>query len=254
MSDPNPTASVGSSEGQASIATQPSSLDPAGTLTLQPWAGSHGIAAKVPCATGEIPGTRFNAKTALVVARSDTKGIVVHYNYVSGSSSTLGVGVSPTGSFGTFSYSGTRSLSNDSGLTFDNIENASKVLWTYARYAQFRDFLYTDKGGQGICRVLAKPIGFAVGTDKTNAGGFSVAQSNCAPFAKNTGYSGHTQRAVTWSDGVSSAASLGLNLSSQTGYSDEGRLDYTFGKRGELCGQYAYPGDNGVFVGSYLAR
>ena len=244
------TQSVSGGGSQISESTATDFMDSEGNLRLEPWRSK--LAAKVPCAEGEIANSRFGVNTALVVARSDTKGITVQYRYLSGQSSTVGIAVSPTGAFGTFSKSGTRSIKNDSEVKFGAVENSSKLLMTVVGYAKFRDFLYTDKGGQGICRVLSKPVFVAGGNITTPAGGFSA--SNCVPYKKGGGWTTSRQVATEWIDGVQAAAALGLSLSSQTGYSTTGSLEFNYSKAGQLCGQYAFPGDTTTYVGSYIAR
>lgn len=78
---------------------------------------------------------------------------------------------------------------------------------------------------------------------------------NCVPYSKGGGWTSTKQVATLWSNGVDLTAYVGLSLKSQPGYSEQGSLDFDFyGRKGEFCGQYAFPGEDDKYVGSYIAR
>jgi len=175
----------------------------------------------------------YGARTTTVgTTYSHVPGVTAHFTYGSGQSSGLGVGVSSSGSFGTWSASGTHSVSSDSSESFPTFSGArsdhERTEFVYKK------FLIECDGYQ------TQATSFAGGATHTTAtppsAGFCVAQ------AVDTSFTKHSTSAFTFTGGVSMSGAIGVDLSAHTGYSTTAELTYSFTQRRDLCGTNDYPG------------
>ncbi len=179
---------------------------------------------------------------------STTTGATGDFQYGSGATSELGVGVSLTGSVGGWTTSGTTSA--NSTLTIDFPQQASTSTWkkyfsSQWLYGKYKDVFSTCV--KGYCSVDqiqygARPIRFNGGAIVSEAA--SVPTTNpqyCAPYDPNSGVTADYGSSITWSNGVSIAAYIGINLSSKTGYSTSAKNACKFTKAVHLCGTGGVP-------------
>jgi hypothetical protein len=169
------------------------------------------------------------------------------FKYTNGQTSTLGVGVSVDGSFGSFSSGG--SSTSAAATTLQYPQETYNTKFIYQTTFQYKKF----HGYDPVFCVF--DYGYEV---RTTAFSGAVLGYNacCAP---STPYSSavtlvpthiikHTSSAVNWSDGVKLSAVIGINLSSQTGYSDSAEIDFYFTSVGSLRGDNSsgYPNSSRV--------
>jgi hypothetical protein len=162
--------------------------------------------------------------------------------YTNGQTSTLGVGVSASGSFGSFSQGGSSTSAQATTLQFPQKTYNSKFI--YQSTFQFKKF----HGYDPVFCVF--DYGYEVRTTAFSGSvlGYDAccAPSTPYPSAVNivpTHIIKHTSNAVNWSNGVKISAFIGIDLSSQTGYSDSAEVDFYFTAKGNLNGdvESGYP-------------
>lgn len=77
-------------------------------------------------------------------------------------------------------------------------------------------------------------------------------KANCASFIPGSIFTKTTTLAVEWTDGLDIAATLGIDLSTQTGYSSTASAVFHFyDVRRDLCGTTGKPGGS---AGQLVAR
>jgi hypothetical protein len=157
----------------------------------------------------------YGARTTTVGATySHVPGVRMHFTYGNGQSSSLGVGVSSSGADGTWSQSGTHSVSSDSSESFPTFSGAtSKQDRTEFVYKEFR----VECGG-----LQTQATSFAGGA--TTAATSPPSAGFCVTQAVGTTFTKHSTSAYTFTGGVSLSGPLGINLSVQTGYSSRAEL------------------------------
>ena len=189
---------------------------------------------QVPVAIGETyPGPHASAQ----------------FIYSSGSSSTLGVGFSVSGSYGSFSASGTTSSSSTSTLQWPSKgANSMFIYKTTFQYKKFDEYVwdgyFCDHWGREV-----RPTAFQGAVNGYNAccaPGVSYCSSITQVPSTITKY---TARAVTWSDAVTLAGSIGINLSGSTGYTSSTEVKLSYTQTGSLCGDTAARPDAHRIVG-----
>ncbi|HEV8065391.1 MAG TPA: hypothetical protein VGP46_11190 [Acidimicrobiales bacterium] len=168
-------------------------------------------------------------------------GTTATVDYTAGSDSTIGVGISSSGSAGTFSGDGTDSVSSDAKENFP-IEGNNTYYYYLTEFssALYRTTCYNSLNGDYTYTYQTRNIGWDGGTRLQNAGG-APSVHDCSPYIPGSGLNLNRTAAVTWSDGYDLGNVLGLNLSTQTGYSSSTSLDYQFSQSHHLCGTENYP-------------
>ncbi|MGX9889955.1 DNRLRE domain-containing protein [Streptomyces sp. NPDC002276] len=141
---------------------------------------------------------------------SATTGVQHSFEYSRGADSSLGVGVSATGAYGSFTGSG--SISKSNSMTIGMGGRGSTISQHY--------------------EVRARGY---YGGAKTSAAYIPTAK-HCAYYQKDTHFTRTTSHAITWTDGASLADVIGIDLSVETGYSSDATVDYTFNANRCLCG------------------
>lgn len=170
--------------------------------------------------------------TTVGTTYSHVPGVSMHFTYGSGQSSSLGVAVSGSGTDGSWSASGTHSISSDSSESFPTFSGATS---NHERTEfVYKEFTVECAGFQ------TQATSFAGGATTTTAtppsAGFCVTQGVGTSFTK------HSSSAFTFTGGVSMSGPLGVDLSAQTGYSTSAELTYGFTQRRDLCGTDGFPG------------
>lgn len=154
--------------------------------------------------------------------------------YVQSASSTLGIGVSTTGAFGSFTVSG--SLTGSSGAGLDFAERGANNRTTYQTTWQYRKIdiwqgYYTCSHWRYEVRAVAWQGGMLSWTP-----GSTPTATNCSPIeAGGTPYK-YQGTAATFSAGAKLSGQIGNNLSAQTGFTTKVSFRFPFTAAGRLCG------------------
>lgn len=166
--------------------------------------------------------------------------------YKSNASSRLGIGVSPSGAFGTFKAEGTKTQSSTAELGFPVQSGAGK--YTYFD-TQFVPALYKitacgPMGGACDTWYEARVKSFAGGTRTRSLSSYPSA-SYCTPYKPGSYLTKDSSTAVQWTNGWDMDGNIGIDLSSQTGYTTTISLTYQLSSQStssrNLCGTGDYP-------------
>ncbi|RJT96583.1 hypothetical protein D6T65_15735 [Arthrobacter frigidicola] len=176
-----------------------------------------------------------------------TTGVTSDFGYNVGSNSSLGIGVSASGAYGSWSRSGTTALSASVGVDY-----APQGAYTYKRMRtqfQYARFLHTCSwnGLETSRQYQVRPVAFVSGASMVNHGG-APAANYCASFAAGSTFTKTSTSAINWSTGAELGSTIGVNLSSQTGYSSGAKAYFKFSSARRLCGSHGYPGGTPVFL------
>jgi len=180
---------------------------------------------------------------------STTTGATGDFQYISGATSELGVGVSLTGAVGGWTMSGTNGI--DSTMTIDFPQQPSTSTWkkyfsSQWIYGKYKDVFSTCVKGYCTTDSIqygARPYRFNGGAIVSEASSVPTITNPqfCAPFVANSGVTADYGSSITWSNGVSIAQYLGIDLSSKTGYTTSAKNAYKFTKAVHLCGTGGVP-------------
>jgi hypothetical protein len=99
---------------------------------------------------------------------------------------------------------------------------------------------YNSISGQETHLYQTRNVGWD-GGDKLQDAGSAPSTPYCVPELAGSDPTISSTTAVTWSDGFTLGSVLGLNLSTQTGYSTTASFNFDFIDGGELCGTEDYP-------------
>lgn len=166
-----------------------------------------------------------------------TTGVTADLIYNASSSSTLGVGVSTGGSYGSFSASGSVSKSSSGTVNFA-AHSSRQHAYTYFVYGKF-GYWCDSRPGYYEYKVMARSW----------AGGSSVytpssapTASYCTPNSAGSSFAKTTSTAYTFGTGADVSGAIGIDLSSRTGYSTQTQATFKFTYARKLCGTNALPG------------
>jgi hypothetical protein len=184
--------------------------------------------------------------TAVGAWFSNTTGVNATFAYANGATSSLGVAVSDT-AVGGFHAESTHTESSTNGQGFARLRGPQSVLFrTLFTYKEFKYRLCGGRPPGPACFgtvYKVEPVGWRGGGDiqqTGNPGGFA---HYCVPEPPGGSWHRTDSKAITWTNGVSLKQAIGIDLSSQTGYTSEATLDINFPEGGhQLCGRGAYPG------------
>ncbi|MEV0186651.1 hypothetical protein AB0I54_46850 [Streptomyces sp. NPDC050625] len=171
---------------------------------------------------------------------SATTGVSHTLSYSKSASSTLGVGISGTGTYGTFEASGTNSKSSTVTNDYPSYGNHHGVYYK----TEFSDGKYHvicangKYNNEDYCEVRAKGY---YGGEKVTTARIPKA-THCAQYLKGGKFTRTTSKAIMWTDGASTADAIGLNLSAETGYSTDTTVVYSFSATRYMCGTGGPPG------------
>jgi hypothetical protein len=184
---------------------------------------------------------------AVVATYDDRKGIVGELytgpnatgdlKYQAGSSSTLGVGWSVSGAYGSFKPSGSATNSESAGINFAaQPANAKTVFQTSWRYQKFR---VAEPSTPGPCYVYGyevRPTLWWGGSYRYTAGSAPTA-TNCAGITAGDSPWKDKGTAITFTNGVDlKVGAVGVELSTSTGFNQNTKISFSFVNNGKLCG------------------
>ena len=160
------------------------------------------------------------------------------FSYEAGASSTIGEGVSLTSQYGSWTQDGTTTVADSGGESYPPLwRNASNYMETEVHTEEFemKTCPYWN-----VHMVYATVSELAGGAYWPVAGNY-LTTNKCVYQGPGSQFSDSTSTAVEWTDGFSLGTVLGVNLSTQTGYSTEASLVYRFDDAGYICGSNDYP-------------
>jgi hypothetical protein len=172
---------------------------------------------------------------------SSNSTVTSTYHYSSGSDSSIGMGISVSGKYGTWSDKGERDRSSSATQSYPKVTGQGGWLWqTYFGAKKWHvvcDYgfsQYQMRGGpweggapQNTVSSLSLPTGTA---------------SKCVPEPAGGGMTKKNTKAIKWTNGFSMAGPIGLDLSISTGYSTDAEQSVTFhAGGGHLCGRGDFP-------------
>jgi hypothetical protein len=214
------------------------------TLTLDPGLGStrRSREARTTATVAAAPIYCTNTLKALyspvwhLVAELYTGShATVDFTYAVGTQSTLGVGLSVSGSAGSFSQSGKVTVGSTGSINFAEVPlNQRRVEKTQWRYGKW------DVSCPTAPHYEARPHSWIGGSTYYNAASTPNAPY-CTPYQIGDRPSIDQHQAIEWSNGVRISGIIGVDLSSTTGFTTKAAQKWTFRANGRLCGTNAYP-------------
>lgn len=160
------------------------------------------------------------------------------YTYTSGVTNTLGAGTSGSGAYGSWSASGTRTVTSDASLGFNGVSTTGTASFrTEFRYGKYYG---TGCSPSGVFYYKAYPSEW-IGSVITETNSTSPSATYCASVTNGNTLTQAKSTATTVTGGVTSSAALGINLNSQAGWSNEAKMSVTLKKNGSVCGVNGYP-------------
>ncbi|MGW2518067.1 DNRLRE domain-containing protein [Streptomyces sp. NPDC001617] len=175
---------------------------------------------------------------------SATTGVKHTLSYTKGSSSSLGVGTSATGAYGSFEASG--SVSKESSVTNDYPDYGNhKGVYYKSEYDYGKYKMACVSGGHGSVITYHYEVRarYYYGGEKIVSAKTPKA-TTCAPYPDGAKFTRTSSKAITWTDGASTGDAIGINLSAETGYSSETTVVYTFKANRYICGTGGAPGSS----------
>lgn len=163
-----------------------------------------------------------------------------HFVYKVGQSSTIGVGTSASGKYGSFKDWGTFSWSTNLRESFATF-GANKSMW----YRSLFNF------GEYTCRILGYTF-YATHVNGYDGGTYYEKPSsipnppgkNCVRQGPDTTAGTESTAAVTWTRSLGVGSGFGFWSSVQTGFDRSAKVQYSFSAWRSLCGQDSPPGEN----------
>ncbi|QGN59036.1 hypothetical protein [Nostocoides sp. HKS02] len=164
-------------------------------------------------------------------------GVSADLQYSSGASSSLGVGVSTTGAYGSYSASGTMSIASTGSIDYPTNYGFQHdyTQFVYGKYGYSCDIYPGYKQYQVRARYWA-------GGASTYSPSTAPSVPYCLSYGSGVTVTQQTSMAYTFSTGADTSGSIGIDLSSQSGYSSTLKLVFRFTATRHLCGTNGYPG------------
>jgi hypothetical protein len=189
-----------------------------------------------------------NCGSDIVATYNDRKGLVGEvytgphatgdFTYISGSSSTLGVGVSAGGGFGTYSASGTLVASSTPGINYPTVyANGLKVFQSSWQYRKFR--IYKFDWINLVCVTDYYKVMETAwwGSSYSYNAASAPTATNCSNQLAGASMWKDSGTAVTFSNGVDlNVGAVGFYASTGTGFNNNTKIYWHFASAGQLCG------------------
>jgi hypothetical protein len=162
--------------------------------------------------------------------------------YLNGATSSIGVGFSASGDYGSFEAGGTSTISSTTEVNFPTqAQNRLTVFRTTFGWKLFEltCFAY-PYGPWASAGFEARAVEFQGGTQQYTAATAPTA-TYCTSYLKGSSFSKDTATAIQFSNGAKIGAFIGIDLSTRTGFNTNTKIRFTFVNAGRLCGTNGYP-------------
>jgi hypothetical protein len=164
-------------------------------------------------------------------------GIIMHFSYGKSSGSSLEVGLSVSGDYGSFTADGSTSESTTSEQGMPTTTKASKNWWrTWFSYAEYieecsdGDLFWTQAYQWDSGDAVSRPRYFP-----------HITGAYCVGELSGSWFKADSTRAASFGAGFTLAAPIGFTGSAQTGWTQEANIKYTWNVNGSSCGSNGFP-------------
>jgi hypothetical protein len=162
--------------------------------------------------------------------------VKVGFTYSAGQESSLGIGVSASGGFGTFKADGTNSVSSSSTQGFPSYGVGKEWFRTYFKIAHYRKDCSWGMPIQHHYRYMVKSNAWKGGANILHPSTAPRAPNyNCIPEPNGSKWSTHEETAVNWSRGLTVTA-VGFDGNAHTGYDHSAVITFKFHANRYVCG------------------
>jgi hypothetical protein len=163
------------------------------------------------------------------------------FEYKQTASSTVGVGYSVSGDYGSWEQSGTTSVSASWTENYPlQLENRLRYFRT--NFGWRRYLVQCSNPGGYISWNELRPYQFQGGQVLLNAASAPTA-TNCVSYVAGGSTTKDRGTAVTWTNGVHLGSVVGIDLTSRTGFDASTKLTFHWQRAGRLCGTNTFPPD-----------
>ena len=157
----------------------------------------------------------------------------------SGTSSELGVGISASGAYGSFSSAGTESKSSSTSVQFPQLSGWYQYYgwFTYGKYSKWCYPVY-DPSKKYVYQYAVRPVTGGMNGAAYVSLGSAPAANYCTRFDPGAKSTMSSTTARTFSNGVELSDAIGIDLSSRTGYTASQTLvsKNSSSSRKDICG------------------
>jgi hypothetical protein len=162
--------------------------------------------------------------------------------YLSGSTSTVGVGFSASGEYGSFEAGGASTVSSTSEVNFPTQgQGRLTVFRTTFGWKKFELFCFAYPYGPWMSAGFeARAVEFQGGTSQYTAA-TPPSATYCTSYLKGSSFSKDTATAIQFTNGAKIGSFIGIDLSTRTGFNASTKITFTFVNAGRLCGSNGYP-------------
>jgi hypothetical protein len=156
--------------------------------------------------------------------------------YQAGATSTIVVGISSTGQYGTFSKSGTITKSSTATIGFPSYSSVTtRFMDTQFTFAKYLCNFY------GIPYYAVQAYQFVGGTQTSRICEYPENQTYRSIYSPGAFFIKQTNIATTWETGAKVSFLIGIDLSARCGYTSNSKLEFHFITTGYLYGESGYP-------------
>lgn len=219
---------------------------PAGAVDDPSTDGSDGYGGKLYCEWVVVENLGSRAVT-VGAAYLTASGVTHDFQFSSGATMTVGVGYSATSQDAGFSQAGTSTRGTSATVDYPTHTgtNNHRIFRTYYKYSTFRERCQTSatSGWYWANNWETRPTTWAAGAPYgTSASAPSTPSAYCTGYTPGTSHVQETTAAASWSTGVDVSYYIGINLSSQSGWTAYVKNTFTFNATRDLCGTNGTPG------------
>lgn len=184
----------------------------------------------------------YAQKTAQVGYTANARsGGTAKFTFSSGASSKFGVGVSSTGNYGTFSASGTSSMTTTSTIGFATNTGGAKAHRVYLVPKKYKIYCESNSGVPISQKYELRPASYTGGASTVASTTFST-NAYCTPIGKGINSTLDSSTATTMTLGYKVSTIIGIDLSAQSGCNSKTKITLNPGtSAGQICGEKGYP-------------
>jgi hypothetical protein len=156
---------------------------------------------------------------------STTTGVRATFTYSQGVSNSAGVGFSATGVFGSFSNSGTTTVTASATIGFPPRQTVSTYFLTEFYYADFKTHCHwTGQDGPSPTTYYNVKATELTGGAETETTDGTISAPYCKPYEPNSYIDLVRTKSMTWTNAADLSGVIGTDLSFQDGFSSTAEL------------------------------